>query len=505
MIDAGRNIGDGRRRFLTNGKTLWEDEKRGRISMLGRAEDRMRPPSPIKLHRPNETGAYDPSFRNGFNPERVQPGSRERVQPGTGTSDGRRRSLSPPRRRGPANAIAGSYREVSAVTAEMEQDAIQHRLRNPEYGHGAGPSLGNAVIGRGGSRSPPPSQLPPARRPRGRISVSQMEPAGQAQRSQFAAELHHSPQNVSAMHLEHGKFDNPRPELRSVVAESLHWVDADAARQFRDPSRDASPALPRESRPHPLGPEAANGGDTVAMEMFQGGIKKDYPAAVPERNPDGEPYPLPVGPPIKSYSGMRIFEPASRAREAYILRPQSQERRPPWPPNGASGYHASIRVYPQPGPTKVSDATGLDGGLQRVEGRSDGAAPARWDNGLLASQASQAKPRHGRRALHHSTATPWVPAHEGEVDRALFSGQWGEEDPEMRAAAQAHADQWNRLAGGAGGGRDPPYAPDPSPPPTATRGTAPSPSKLRVTALHAPPLNGPRGSREHRRARENFD
>ena len=185
MIDAGRNIGDGRRRFLTNGKTLWEDEKRGRISMLGRAEDRMRPPSPIKLHRPNETGAYDPSFRNGFNPERVQPGSRERVQPGTGTSDGRRRSLSPPRRRGPANAIAGSYREVSAVTAEMEQDAIQHRLRNPEYGHGAGPSLGNAVIGRGGSRSPPPSQLPPARRPRGRISVSQMEPAGQAQRSQF--------------------------------------------------------------------------------------------------------------------------------------------------------------------------------------------------------------------------------------------------------------------------------------------------------------------------------
>ena len=55
------------------------------------------------------------------------------------------------------------------------------------------------------------------------------------------------------------------------------------------------------------------------------------------------------------------------------------------------------------------------------------------------------------------------------------------------------------------GGRDPPYAPDPSPPPTATRGTAPSPSKLRVTALHAPPLNGPRGSREHRRARENFD
>ena len=84
----------------------------------------------------------------------------------------------------------------------------------------------------------------------------------------------------TAMHLEHGKFDNPRPELRSVVAESLHWVDADAARQFRDPSRDASPALPRESRPHPLGPEAANGGDTVAMDTTTPSTASGWPTRV---------------------------------------------------------------------------------------------------------------------------------------------------------------------------------------------------------------------------------
>ena len=326
----------------------------------------------------------------------------------------------------------------------MEQDAIQHRLRNPEYGHGAGPSLGNAVIGARRLAEPaaePAAAGAAAARPhlgvpdgagragaaqpvRGRAAPLAAECVGDAPRAR--------------------QVRQPRPELRSVVAESLHWVDADAARQFRDPSRDASPALPRESRPHPLGPEAANGGDTVAMEMFQGGIKKDYPAAVPERNPDGEPYPLPVGPPIKSYSGMRIFEPASRAREAYILRPQSQERRPPWPPNGASGYHASIRVYPQPGPTKVSDATGLDGGLQRVEGRSRrrGARAVGQRPPRVAGVAGEAAPRPPRPPPLVGDAER-VPAHEGEVDRALFSGQWGEEDPEMRAAAQAHADQWN--------------------------------------------------------------